>query len=778
MTSFNHPLLLPHALNDTPAMYGGAAPGVCSSDAAASPMAAFTKLDADFSGSALQNGDLLVVVCTGSSSNETTWFPHMNPGRYTVATHGAASDSDWWIGVDVIDGPRNEGGTRDNLGTYIKFWHTGDPDTYSFFAHQPTGAVRCIRPYVIRGVSKRVPADFMVERCLGWTDGVGDGIIWHAAGLRAHSDYALAQYSNINHQGGVGSNRYDPDPPFSMTDLTVLIKSPGVEIEATDFHVIEPLQPWRYAHSIAFFLTSKLGIQNRIPNVATRFLEESMRNPLQGLSTQYLAAVDGGSASGDRYIVEIRADGGTGDVEHWIGTSVHLDVGDIVVARIRAGTVQGSTSSSSSKWAHGIIDASGNYLLTMQSSQNLAAGSNFTEYDGTPLKYGQAGIRYSGIPSYTGGEIYLIHRATSAGTHYIRSWILGGSTPGDLKHDFGGTGGSPASWRSHTYAGMALGVNRWPEFVETSSTGLIYGESDDFVGGIVWPWIEGEIDWDNDVLESDGVTPATVTDGGYHYAFSGLVSESNMSAGTNWTYTAKDHLTTPDTFIPFKMIPRFDWLPGGLPMAADGVSAAQLGQNHAYYAHESWSGHSHSNRIIYPYYYATEVATSYTWGDYYFEVTCVRANTATSSIYESVRVGQVGGIPRDIPTNSTGLAVPITFSFGFSGDGRFGGSSSDAAHLVDTATDIALNDVIGFRLDFENAIFYIYLNGSLVVSTPIDGVANTNTTYDMFCNCFRVMEKLYVETTGGQRYDYNFTGPFVYTKPTGTVALDWTNEVA
>lgn len=167
------------------------------------------------------------------------------------------------------------------------------------------------------------------------------------------------------------------------------------------------------------------------------------------------------------------------------------------------------------------------------------------------------------------------------------------------------------------------------------------------------------------------------------------------------------------------------------------------------------------DRPIFASYYATEDATSATAGKYYFEVE-INKTTSRSNTF-------------------VGLGSPI-FSHVLT-DGNAGGgllyNANGTISDLKTGTTVTsglstftAGDIMGVAISYPDDTIAFYLNGSLEWSGTISG----DMTYDMMGQDFTVfIANNPVDNLG---VDINLTGPFTYTKPSGYVAYDWTNEEA
>lgn len=167
------------------------------------------------------------------------------------------------------------------------------------------------------------------------------------------------------------------------------------------------------------------------------------------------------------------------------------------------------------------------------------------------------------------------------------------------------------------------------------------------------------------------------------------------------------------------------------------------------------------DRAIYPNYYATEDASSPTDGKYYWEVTVDEIGAGAGTGWRVGFVEPMVAHSRGMNSAGGGLAIGA------------GGQiiHYDGPGLVTTlGSGLSNGDVVGFAVNYNTDAVDIYVNGSSVYSTTLSAIGHSRGDYVAFWHGDAI------QYSCGHRL--NLTGPFTYTKPTGYVAYDWTNEVA
>ena len=163
------------------------------------------------------------------------------------------------------------------------------------------------------------------------------------------------------------------------------------------------------------------------------------------------------------------------------------------------------------------------------------------------------------------------------------------------------------------------------------------------------------------------------------------------------------------------------------------------------------------NRPIYPYYYATEDATSATIGKYYWEIT-LQNGTDNNSCAFGIMCGRKVE-PNELRDAGGGCI--------YQGNGTIFELKLGNSYSTGNAT-LGTGDVLGIGVDYDNAVVRFWVNTVEQTSVPFSSIG-------LISQDFRAYAEETMDLPTG--FTMNLTGPF-NSKPAGFVAYDWTNEVA
>lgn len=348
------------------------------------------------------------------------------------------------------------------------------------------------------------------------------------------------------------------------------------------------------------------------------------------------------------------------------------------------------------------------------------------------------GDGYSGLPDFPYSEYHIRYRATETGTHTIKINFCTASNNLAEERIFGSTNVAD-------YAPFGFAVTKASMACHKSTVG-----TDDYHENFVPGW------------------GFCIDD----HASLSAIDVMNLRDNVDEAYQCEEIELVPAnaTLAPVRLV---EGLTGNAPRLLNDAQTAltDLVNHRAIYSdsNTTLAGVRESliaDRAVHPTYFPTEGGVR-TIGKYYFEVEALGTGLANSDAM-SFLVAPTNNIN---PRHGNGGIGSHQTGIGSNGQVVFGTTAAVTASSAG-AVDMVAGERIGFALDFESDLISIYRDGSLHYSSAFtNNFASGNLTPWRAAVCIRVH-------SFAVGFSCNFTGPFVYPKPSGFVAYDYLNEVS
>ena len=644
---------------------------------------------------------------------------------YVIANQRSdTSNLAWWPTTPADNGwicLSNDTASADTntggMGAFGRFYSSSD--TSYVFGYDPLSSpvTACWYAYAFRGVSRRVPLDYFLSR------GVLPNTDWNlirAPSSKQHGITGRWVHSTLLTTGNSGGQYLDFD------NSSYYIGSTKNRLLSWDVsgpngsRRVDQLQ-WERI----------LGTPDEVVSMGNVYCQ-GMAGGFDGWSSVNCTITP--VTSGSRTYDVLYADRGVGDVERYIYKSVDLEAGETYYFRVRAGS---RTNAGYIYYCAPCVYApsggrTGGYVDTSNAVE-FGSAAWVGLFTAPSAVYGFKDGS-SGIPDSYAYDLIFPYTAAETGTHQFRIYALYSLYSTSLSYDLSGS--TPIS-TSIVLSGAAVGHGVIPELQSQGTYASGDTRFDSTVRDIFWKFGSPEDDtW---------FTP--------HGAFvAQIVSENTESFNTVRL------VDTNYAIAPFKLNSTETGITSG--------GSQPYGWYNADYPYVYAQGHA--DRPAHPGYFATEDAVSRTDGKYYWEVTI-----GGSGNYAGLAFGVAEASHTGTPYLSNYASGNGYSQFWIRGDGSTVDGNGTGTSWGGTLTD---GDVLGFALNVPGNSLTVYENGVSVKTFTLSQA--TNVKYSVHMLYRPVFSYGTSSDTFATSFDFNFTGPFTYSKPVGYVAYDWLNEVA
>lgn len=692
----------------------------------------------------ITTGDLMILRIHSSASASSTlasFRPRTGYPAWSVLYGATArSDGNWHGYRTFVSAPQ--------MYLFYKFYESSDDTTHDFY--KGATSTGCYSLTVLRNVNKTVPFD-----CPGATGDHGTtnwnnyhDFPWQIPALPiATTTYNVLLDGSFYYTGGTS--------PTEVTDASFVLPS-GVEIVSSQHDpgitggygrkliLLKGSAPTSAHQNLIKSITPSVSSGTPTVGSASNLRLASSSAPIAELSGMYEFEIAGDSTSQTHYM--------EWDFEATTGTQYIAEA------------LSGSYGSNSLALVFAIVnpDASlecGVLSMSFSISSEYGQGGDASERDGdfaNPVDYMNVWLKRSpsSFSDPHGCKTLFAFTASQTGTHKFRVYVVQDGTAGDTPpYSFIKTfDAGAASWVvTQTYfygAAISQKSSGMPSnFVATSSSGQSAGTADSRVAPLSVPIA---------AMGAYSQPSGTVTDMKRACVFTNLVHTGHEPSPVRIAYDDYYHLR-------YLNIDATDNMEVPAPSGMCGPCVALTGAV------------IRPTRPVPAKYYATEETASPSAGKYYAEITIGTTDSADNILVAVAPTHAATGYP----FSSTAQSVDNTL-----GGGTVYSSSGDiwynrTGSMGTTFTTFTAGDIIGVLIDYSatNGAISWYHNGTLQDTVTIYGGANDiGFVPDPDLNV--VVAFTYGNGACFPACTFNLTGPFTYTKPSGSVAYDYRNEVA